>query len=150
MKRSPMLTPGLTRTLNPKPERFIRVNPTNVYPNNKKASLGPQNGNWLERASFIEPLQNIVSLQSFIVGVNHPFMPHPTCKAYPIAILMHGYCATSAPPPTPPPCVCYTPYSFGDGNIAKADIQSSTLFEKCPLLDVVRRNSNPQVDKRNI
>jgi len=46
--------------------------------------------------------QDIVSLQSFIVGVNHPFIAPPsTCKAYPIAILLHDHCAIYALPPTP-------------------------------------------------
>jgi len=36
------------------------------------------------------------------VGVHHPFIPPPTCKAYPIAILLHDHCALYAPPPTPP------------------------------------------------
>jgi len=35
-------------------EHFIRVNPTDVcLIQNKTASLGPQNGKWLKRASFI-------------------------------------------------------------------------------------------------
>jgi len=42
-----------TRTLNPKLERFIRVNPTAVELIRKKPSLGPQNGKWLKRTSFI-------------------------------------------------------------------------------------------------
>jgi len=54
MKRSPRLTQGFTRTFNPKLERFIRVNPTAVESIRKKPSLGPQNGKWLKRASFIE------------------------------------------------------------------------------------------------
>jgi len=53
MKRSPRLTQGFARTLNPKLERFIRVNPTAVELIRKKPSLGPQNGKWLKRASFI-------------------------------------------------------------------------------------------------
>jgi len=53
MKRSPRLTQGFTRTLNPKLERFIRVNPTAVELIRKKTSLGPQNGKWRKRASFI-------------------------------------------------------------------------------------------------
>jgi len=53
MKRSPRLTYGFTRTLNPKLERCIRVNPTAVELIRKKPSLGPQNGKWLRRASFI-------------------------------------------------------------------------------------------------
>jgi len=40
------------------------------------------------------PLQDIILLQSFIVGVNHPFIAPSTCRAYPIAILLHDYCAT--------------------------------------------------------
>ena len=40
-------------------------------------------------------------LQSFIVGVIYPFIASPpTCKAYPIAILMHDHCAIYALPPT--------------------------------------------------
>jgi len=53
MKRSPRLTQGFTRTLDPKLERFIRVNPTAVELIRKKPSQGPQNGKWLKRASFI-------------------------------------------------------------------------------------------------
>jgi len=53
MKRSPRFTQGFTRSLNPKLERFIRVNPTDVELMRKKPSLGPQNGKWLKRASFI-------------------------------------------------------------------------------------------------
>jgi len=53
MKKWPRLTQGFTRTLNPKPDRFIRVNPTTVELIRKKPSLGPQNGKWLKRASFI-------------------------------------------------------------------------------------------------
>jgi len=56
MKRSPRLTQGFTRTLNPKLERFIRVNPTAVELIRKRPSLGPQNGKWLKRASFITRL----------------------------------------------------------------------------------------------
>jgi len=59
MKRSPRLTQGFTRTLNPKLERFIRVYPTI----RNKSSLGPQNGEWLKRASFIEggEMENYIS-----------------------------------------------------------------------------------------
>jgi len=53
MKRSLRLTQEFTRTLNPKLERFIRVNPTAAELIRKKPSLGPQNGEWLKRASFI-------------------------------------------------------------------------------------------------
>jgi len=53
MKRLPRLTQEFTRTINPKLERFIRVNPTAVGLIRKKPSLGPQNGKWLKRASFI-------------------------------------------------------------------------------------------------
>jgi len=53
MKHSPRLTQGFTRTLNPKLERFIGVNPTAVGLIRKQPSLGPQNGKWLKRASFI-------------------------------------------------------------------------------------------------
>ena len=28
-------------------------------------------------------------------------LPHPSCKAYPIAILLHDHCGIYAPPPTP-------------------------------------------------
>jgi len=53
MKRSPRLTQGFTRTLSPTLERFIRVNRYGRLIKKKKASLGPQNGKWLKRASFI-------------------------------------------------------------------------------------------------
>jgi len=29
-------------------------------------------------------------------------LPPPTCKAYPVAILLHNHCTIYAPPPTPP------------------------------------------------
>jgi len=35
------------------------------------------------------------------VGVHHPCIAPPTCRAYPIAILLHDYCAIYDPPPTP-------------------------------------------------
>ena len=54
MKRSPSLTQGFTRTLNPNSKRFHSgYNPTAVESIRKKPSLGPQNGNWLKRVSFI-------------------------------------------------------------------------------------------------
>jgi len=62
------------------------------------------------------PLQDIVSLQSFIVGVNHMFIVPPTCKAYPIVILLHDHSAIYAPPPDPS-FVCHTAYKIGNGNI---------------------------------
>jgi len=43
-------------------------------------------------------------------------LPPPICKAYPIVILLHDHCAIYAPP-QPPPLVCHTSYSIGDGNI---------------------------------
>ena len=43
-------------------------------------------------------------------------LPPPTCKAYPLAILLHGHCTIYAPLPTPP-FVCHTPYNMVDGNI---------------------------------
>jgi len=48
------------------------------------------------------PLQDIVSLQSLIVGVYHPLIDPPSCNAYPIAILLHDFCAICSPQPTPP------------------------------------------------
>jgi len=44
------------------------------------------------------------------------YPPLPTCKAYPIAILLHDHCAIYAPP-TDPPFVCREQYNIGDGNI---------------------------------
>jgi len=43
----------------------------------------------------------MVSLQSFVVGVNLPFIAPTPHSAYPIAILLHGHCAIYALPPTP-------------------------------------------------
>jgi len=68
MKRSPRLTQGFTRTLNPKLERFIRANPTAVELIRKKPSLGPQNGKWLKRAS---------SIRAFCAHINHTLCKHP-------------------------------------------------------------------------
>jgi len=62
------------------------------------------------------PLQDIVLLQSFIVGVHHLFVAPPHLQSLP-------YCNTIARPfrnirpPTDPPFVCHTPYNIGDGNI---------------------------------
>ena len=53
------------------------------------------------------PLYDSVSLQSFILGVNHPFIAPATCKAYPIAL----YCTTIAqhtPPHRPLLCMPHT------------------------------------------
>jgi len=50
------------------------------------------------------------------VGVHHPLIAPPICKAYPIAILLYDHCAIFAPP-TDPPFVCHTPYNIGGGNI---------------------------------
>jgi len=69
MKRSPRLTQGFTRTLNPKLERFIRVNPTAVELIRKNPSLGPQNGKWLKRASFIVGLTLSPSLYTWAHGL---------------------------------------------------------------------------------
>jgi len=57
MKRSSV---GLRVRVNPGVnlrERFIRVNRYGRFIKNKTASLGPQNGKWLKRASFI-PVRN--------------------------------------------------------------------------------------------
>jgi len=40
--------------------------------------------------------------KALVVGVNHPFIAPPICKAYRIALLLHDDCAIHAPPPTPP------------------------------------------------
>jgi len=42
-------------------------------------------------------------------------LPSPTCKAYPIAILLHDHCAICALPPT---ALLYAIYhtQYGDGN----------------------------------
>jgi len=49
------------------------------------------------------PLQDIVSLQSFIAEVDHPCIAlPPTCNAYPIAILSHAHCAIYGHPPSLP------------------------------------------------
>jgi len=42
--------------------------------------------------------------------------PPPTCKAYPIAILLHDHCAIYARPLTPS-FFCQTAYNIGGGNI---------------------------------
>jgi len=65
----------------------------------------------------VSPLHDIVSLQSFIMRVNHPFIaPPPRLQSRP-------YCNTIARPlrnihpSTDPPFICQTPYNVGDGNI---------------------------------
>jgi len=56
-----------------------------------------------ERHHGRSPLPDMVSLESFIVAVDHPVIaPPPTYKAYPIAILLHDHCAIYALPPIPP------------------------------------------------
>jgi len=45
------------------------------------------------------------------------FIGPPTCKAYPIAILLHDRCEIYAPPPPIPPLLCRTQYNIGDDNI---------------------------------
>jgi len=66
-------------------------------------------------ADSAQPLQDIVSLQSFIVGVHHPCTPPPHLQSLP-------FCNTIARPLgnirplTDPPCVCREPYNIGDGN----------------------------------
>jgi len=73
-------------------------------------------GGGQEASSLIYPLQDIVSLQSFIVGVHHPFIAPPHLQSLP-------YCNTIARPfrnirpPTDPPFGCHAPYHIGDGNI---------------------------------
>ena len=62
------------------------------------------------------PLQDIVSLQSFIVGVHHAFISPTHLQSLP-------YCNTitrplrNIRPSTDPPFVCHTSYNIGDGNI---------------------------------
>ena len=56
------------------------------------------------------PLQDIVLLQSFIVGVRHPFISLPYWIT--IACTLH-----KIRPPTNPSCVCHAPYNIGYGNI---------------------------------
>jgi len=64
--------------------------------------------------SVLYPLQDIVSLESFIVEVNSPFVASPPLQSLP-------YCDTTAWPlrniRPPPPFLCHTPYNSGDGNI---------------------------------
>jgi len=52
----------------------------------------------------------------------------PTCKAYPIAILLHGQCAIYDPPPTTR-FLCHIPYIIGDGNILYMPICRRFLFQ---------------------
>jgi len=62
------------------------------------------------------PIQDIVSLQSFIVRVHHPCIPAPDLQSL-------LYCNTIARPLgnirslTGPPFVCREPCNIGDGNI---------------------------------
>jgi len=44
-------------------------------------------------------------------------LPHPTCRAYPTAILLHDHRAIYTPPPNAP-FECRVPYNIGNGNIA--------------------------------
>ena len=62
------------------------------------------------------PLQDIVSLQSFLGGVLHPFIAPPLAKA----TLLQCYCTTVVLYTTPSPdpqFVCHTPYNISNGNI---------------------------------
>jgi len=73
-----------------------------------------------------EPLQDIVSLLSFIVGGNLPCIAPTRLQSLP-------YCITIARPlrnirpPTAPPLLCHTPYDIGDGNSVKANL----AFTRC-------------------
>ena len=49
-------------------------------------------------------LYKIVSFQSFIVGLSHPFIAPPTRIAHTVAILLHNI----RPPSDPPVCTPYT------------------------------------------
>ena len=85
MKRSPRLTQGFTRTLNPKLERFIRVNPTAVELI-KRALTGTPKGKWLKRASFI------VCAPTLCFGTPPPFMIYNTINITSIGfIVLHFF-----------------------------------------------------------
>ena len=64
----------------------------------------------------IWPLQDVVLLQSFVMGVNHPFIAPPHLQSLP-------YCNTTRRPlrnirpPTDCSLLCHTPCTIGDGNI---------------------------------
>jgi len=77
---------------------------------NRKSSIGEGE----EPTSW--PLQDIVSLQSFLGGVKHPFIAPPLAKA----TLLQCYCTTVVLYTTPSPdpqFVCHTLYNISNGNI---------------------------------
>ena len=89
------------------------------------------------------PLQDIVSLQSFIVGVYHPFIASPHMQSLP-------YCSTTARPlrnirpPTDLSFLCHTPYNIGDGNIVLRPIREGvSVPSRRRYLYVARTSSFP-------
>jgi len=88
-----------------------------------------------DRLVRINPLlEDIVSLQSFIVGIHHPCIATPT-PAKPI--LLHYYCTTIAryTPPPPSPLLCHTPYSIGDGSIVLTREGVSVVVSPAPYAE---------------
>jgi len=89
-----------------------------LQPRSDKGLTPPPSGILPALPSHIAPwsLQDIVSLQSCIVGVSPPFIAPPHLQSLP-------YCNTIARPlrnirpPTDPFSLCHTPYNIGDGNI---------------------------------
>ena len=57
----------------------------------------------------ILPLQDVVSLQSFIVGVNHPCIAPTHLQSLPYFNTI-ARALRNIRPPTDPPFVCHTPY----------------------------------------
>jgi len=69
----------------------------------KDSHTQTQNGSSRRPARPPSPLQDIVSLQSFIVEVNHPFNALPHLQSLPYCnTLLHDHCAIYARPPTLP------------------------------------------------
>ena len=80
-----------------------------LWPLNKYMHMHP----YTARASW--PLQDIVSLQNFIVGVHHLLRP-PHLQSLPYCITIARPLRTIHPP-TDSSFVCHTPYNNSDGNI---------------------------------
>ena len=71
---------------------------------------------YVSRVSGVSLCMRWFCFKSLLRGSIILISPPPTCKAYPIATLLHDHCAIYAPP-TDPSCVCHTPCNIGHGNI---------------------------------
>jgi len=84
-------------------------------------------GRWPPRGlrSATSPLQDIVSLQRFIVNVYHPFITPPICNAYPACNTIARLLRNIRPPHRSPLCIPYTIHNWWWQYCVKANLQGS-------------------------